>query len=236
MEGGLYTETIEPETLALLRKLMADDRLEAFNLVGGTALALRLGHRKSIDLDLFTTEGFDSGKMAEHLTSQYEARISRQANTGVFGVIEKVKFDILTDPFPLIDPIEQVDRIRMLSLRDIGAMKMSAIYDDGGRLKDFADMYKLLEKHPLNDYLAYALRKDPEIHPVILKQSLLYHSDIDLSSQIDYIGKRVEWPSVVERLREAFHHPDRIFSEVNQLKKENRITKAPRKRRGLRPG
>jgi|HubBroStandDraft_1064217.scaffolds.fasta_scaffold459162_1 hypothetical protein len=41
------------------------------------------------------------------------------------------------------------------SIRDIGAMKLNAIYDDGGRLKDFADTYALLEKHPFNTYLDY---------------------------------------------------------------------------------
>ena len=52
----LHTETIEHGTLELVRSLQAEPILSAFNLVGGTALALRIGHRKSIDLDLFTQE------------------------------------------------------------------------------------------------------------------------------------------------------------------------------------
>jgi hypothetical protein len=236
MEGKLYTEAVAPEMLALVRKLMADKRLDEFNLVGGTALALQLGHRKSIDVDLFSTRGFDVGQMAEHLKSQYGAEISRQNSTGVFGRIEGIKFDILTDPYPLIDPVEKIDGIRMLSLRDIGAMKMSAIYDDGERQKDFVDMYKLLEKHPLSVYLEYARRKDPEIHPSILKQSLLYHADVKRDASIQYIGKAIEWPKVVERLRDAFHHEEKVFGEGNQLKNEHRIHKTPRQHRGHRPG
>ena len=52
----LHQETVEPRTLELLKQLQAEPLLQSFNLVGGTALALRIGHRKSIDLDLFTTE------------------------------------------------------------------------------------------------------------------------------------------------------------------------------------
>ena len=55
----LQKETIEPRTLELLKALQGEPLLKTFNLVGGTALALRLGHRKSIDLDLFTKEEFD---------------------------------------------------------------------------------------------------------------------------------------------------------------------------------
>ena len=49
----LYFETIEPDTLDLLNRLMALPELKEFILVGGTALSLRYGHRKSIDLNLF---------------------------------------------------------------------------------------------------------------------------------------------------------------------------------------
>ena len=56
----LHKETVEKGTLDLIRKLMADDQLKEFNLVGGTALALKLGHRKSIDIDLFTATDFNS--------------------------------------------------------------------------------------------------------------------------------------------------------------------------------
>lgn len=226
MEGKLHTETIEPEMLALVRKFMADKRLDAFNLVGGTALALQLGHRKSIDIDLFTTKAFDSKEIAEHLKTQYGAQINRQSTSGVFGRIEKTKFDILADPYPLIDPAERIDGIRMLSIRDIGAMKMSAIYDDGGRLKDFVDVYKLLESNPLKVYLEYAQRKDPEIHPTILKQSLLYHADIDHATTVHYLGKPVEWPEIVNRLQEAYYHPEKVFGQYKKL----------RQHKGHRPG
>ena len=56
----LRTETLERTTLELLKTIMQDEKLEYFNLVGGTALALYMGHRKSIDLDLFSIQEFDN--------------------------------------------------------------------------------------------------------------------------------------------------------------------------------
>jgi hypothetical protein len=235
MAEGLHLETVEPGTMELIRKMMADPVLEDFQLVGGTALALQLGHRKSVDIDLFTTKDFDAGKMAEYLREQYAADIFREATTGVFGYIYKIKFDLLKEPFPWLDPVEKVDGIRMPSLRDIGGMKMSAIYDDGERQKDFVDMYKLLEKHPLNTYLEHARRRDSEIHPSILKQSLLYHADVIFDATIVYMGKAIEWPAIVDRLRQAYHDPGKVFG-AQQLKKDQRFVKAPRQRRGPRLG
>lgn len=231
----LRLETIEAGTLELLKKLMRDRELDGFNLVGGTALALQLGHRKSVDLDLFSLKEFDSGRMAAYLNEVYNFEIYRQRDNGLFGRIEGVKVDMLTDRHPLVDKLDDIDGVRMLSIRDIGAMKMAAIYDDGGRLKDFADMYALLEKHPLNTYADYMLRKYPDTHPVMLRQSLLYHADVDLTARVEHIGKGVEWDAIVDRLREAYHNPAKVF-EVNRLKVDQRIIKARRLRRGHRPG
>ncbi|MFR6633965.1 MAG: nucleotidyl transferase AbiEii/AbiGii toxin family protein [Alistipes onderdonkii] len=52
----LYTQTVAPETLELLKRLESEPFMDSFSLAGGTALALYLGHRVSVDLDLFTPE------------------------------------------------------------------------------------------------------------------------------------------------------------------------------------
>ena len=61
----LQTSAVEPHTLALLEQLLELEQLRHFNLVGGTALALRFGHRKSVDLDLFSFEPVDIPSLRE---------------------------------------------------------------------------------------------------------------------------------------------------------------------------
>jgi hypothetical protein len=85
MAERLHLETVEAGTLEILKRLMADKQLEAFNPVGGTALALQLGHRKSVDLDLFSTREFDGSKMANYLKKQYNAEIFRQNDHALYS-------------------------------------------------------------------------------------------------------------------------------------------------------
>ena len=63
----LYHETVLPGTLGLLKRLMADDALRQFVLVGGTALSLQIGHRRSIDLDLFSVTDFEAATILDYL-------------------------------------------------------------------------------------------------------------------------------------------------------------------------
>jgi hypothetical protein len=236
MAERLHLETVEAGTLDLMKRLMADKRLEGFNLVGGTALALQLGHRKSIDVDLFSTKTFDSGRLAEHLARQYNAELFSRNDKSIFSYIGKIKVDMMRDPHPPIDKPENMEGVRMLSIRDIGAMKMYAVHDDGGRLKDFADIHKLLERNPLNTYLDYTRRKYPDVDPVMLKRLLVDQPKVDLDYKVQYFGKPVEWHEMADRFREAFRNPEKVFGEANQLKNEHRVQKTPRQRRGLRPG
>jgi hypothetical protein len=59
----LQHHTVEPGTLGLLKEIMAIPELSGFNLAGGTALALQIGHRKSVDLDFFGARPFDQDEI-----------------------------------------------------------------------------------------------------------------------------------------------------------------------------
>ena len=145
----LYTQTVEAGTLVLIKELMSDKELKSFNLVGGTTLSLKLGHRMSVDIDLFTDRDFDARKISSHLTQTYNAENIKTLKNGIFCFINGIKVDILAHQYPKLNKVEKVDGIRMLSLQDIGAMKLKAILHSGTRLKDFVDMYFLLEQLPL---------------------------------------------------------------------------------------
>jgi hypothetical protein len=67
----LYKEAIDRSTLELLIQLQQKEYLNRFYLAGGTALALRLGHRKSVDIDLFSDFSFDAGNLLEKLSADF---------------------------------------------------------------------------------------------------------------------------------------------------------------------
>jgi len=133
----LRTETVEAGTLDLIKRFMSDHYFNEFNLVGGTALALKIGHRTSIDIDLFSTTPFNSSELGRHLTTTYQATEVRIITNGVFCFVNNIKVDLLTHQYPLAENIDLVEGVRMVSLLDIGAMKLNAIFGSGKRLKDF---------------------------------------------------------------------------------------------------
>ena len=216
----MQIETVDKETLDLIQRLMADEKLSNFNLVGGTALALLIGHRKSVDIDLFCPTDFDSKELGQHLIDNYATDRVAVKQNGVFAIIEKVKVDILTHKYPLLDPIEVRAGIRMVSLKEIGAMKLNAMYGNGTRLKDFIDIYVLLERYPLKVLLDHAAAKYPDLNPFITKQSVIHHHDIDFANGVEFVGKEVSWTTIATRLKEAFLYPNKIFSGRKTLKNE----------------
>jgi hypothetical protein len=117
----LHTETVEKGTMDIIKKLLKDSNFDSFNLVGGTALALKIGHRKSIDIDLFTPSDFDAQELSKYLTTTFNVTRVQAINNGVFCIIDGVKLDLLAHKYPLVEDLEIIEDIRMVSLRDIGA-------------------------------------------------------------------------------------------------------------------
>src|ERR1700722_15020950 len=183
----LRTNTVETGTLDLIKRFMSDNRFNAFNLVGGTALALKVGHRKSIDIDLFSTSAFSAPDLAGHLEASYQAQVLKILDNGVFCFVDNVKVDLIAHQYPLIESLETVDGIRIVSLLDIGAMKLNAMFNSGKRLKDFVDMYFLFEIYSLNQLLQVCQRKYPDLNMTLVKQSVIRHDEI-ISLPIEFVG------------------------------------------------
>lgn len=121
----LYTETVEPATFSLLKELMLVKELQHFNLVGGTALSLRLGHRISVDLDLFSHEIFENEIVVNALKLYFGNRLQLNSTLsnklGIFYFIDDVKIDICRHNGILIDEIFNEEQIRMWGFKDIAA-------------------------------------------------------------------------------------------------------------------
>ncbi|WP_449436196.1 nucleotidyl transferase AbiEii/AbiGii toxin family protein [Pedobacter steynii] len=98
---------------------MNDELLKAFFLVGGTALSLQIGHRISIDLDLFTLVSFDDNQMLSDLEDKYKFQSDYQSKNTLKGEIGGVKVDLITHNYPLVKPLLNFDNVRMASLDDI---------------------------------------------------------------------------------------------------------------------
>lgn len=223
----LYKETVAPQTLDLINRLLKDTRLDEFVLVGGTALSLQIGHRISIDIDLFSNEPFDATNIASHLQKNYSAESVKTLKNGVFCFIEDIKVDVMSHQYPWVKELIVDEGIRMVSLEDIGAMKLHAIVQSGSRLKDFVDIYFLLEQLSLQGLFDSYEKKYPDANKAIAQKALLYHNDIKPSS-IDMMGKSIEFESIAARIEASILNPSKIFTQ----QKTNRGPTVRKRKRG----
>ncbi len=211
----LHTETIKGETFTLLKRIMADRRLQGFNLAGGTALALYLGHRLSVDLDLFTPYPFDTKKMEQYLIETYDFKADYFEENTLKGTINGVKIDCITYSYPnLENPYISKENIRLYSIKDIVAMKLSAIADDGSRLKDFIDIACLSTKMSLNEMLRAYLEKFPNSNPIRLLKGLLYFEDINFDEPIFILKGKYTWKNIQKRLEQMQKNRDKVFEKL----------------------
>lgn len=178
----LQTETIESEALSVLKRLMYIKPLKKFSLVGGTALALKYGHRSSVDFDLFYHNQFAHKSIIAGLIKEFGKGYggeSKDTKWGIFCYIEDIKVDIVYYPHPLITKIEEIEGIRMYSDKDIIAMKLNAILGRGTK-KDFWDLYELFKHYSLKDMITFHEAKFPEQNLLItIPQAIIYFTDAE---------------------------------------------------------
>jgi hypothetical protein len=207
----LRTETVESGTFELLKTLMQDEHLKNFNLVGGTALALYMGHRKSIDLDLFSQQSFDTTDLEKYLNDTCKFNFLKSSNATLMGEINGIKVDFISYNYPLVNPVVVLDGIRLLSIQDIAAMKLTAISQNGSRLKDFVDIAFLSTKMSLTDMLNAFKIKFPRTDIITALKSITYFGDIDFSTKIELVEGIFNWKPIEKRLNEMIKFPNKIF-------------------------
>jgi len=166
----MFKQGISEETSGDLAVLGKSSFLEKFYLAGGTAVALRLGHRLSFDLDFFTISPFDQTSLSKSLRKLGKFRREQIAEDTLLGVFGKTKISFFRYDEPLIGKTERFLDVRIVSLADLSAMKIDAISRRGTK-RDFIDLYFIgkrigLDKAFLNYKKKYG-RKDINIFHAI---------------------------------------------------------------------
>jgi hypothetical protein len=113
----LHLNTIDEPTHKTLIAVQSINYLQKFSLVRGTNLSLRLGYRKSINLDFFSVLEFDLLQLNDLLQIDFEYDYRSNNKYMLFSYINKIKVDWVYVPFPLLQPIEVIDQIRFFPLR-----------------------------------------------------------------------------------------------------------------------
>jgi predicted nucleotidyltransferase component of viral defense system len=194
---------------------MHDEKLNQFNLVGGTALALYMGHRKSIDLDLFSQHDFNVNELEKHLADTYNYETdnpNKKSTATLIGRINGIKVDFICYEYLNVKPIYVSDGIRICSMYDIAAMKLTAIAQNGTRLKDFVDIAFLSTQMSLQEMIDVFGKKYPNTNKISAVKGLTYFNDIEFASKIELINGTFKWKGIEKRIHEMVKYPDKIFN------------------------
>ena len=182
-------------------------------LVGGTALALQICHRTSIDIDLFGKMNTDAFELNSILKSVGKVVPLKKSKNIFIYLINDIKVEILNYPYPWIEDEVLEGEVRLAGKKDIAAMKLSAITGRGYK-KDFIDLYFLLKEYSLKTMLGFYNQKYRDGSEFLVLKSLTYFEDAE-KNEMPLMIRKVNWTEV----------KDSIIKSVNSYLKTKGLLK-----------
>jgi len=202
---------VKPATFQLIQELQSQTELKEFYLVEGTALALQLGHRNSIDIDLFTKNDFSPEDLLKFLEKGFSVQPTFLIKNTLLSVVNNIKVDFIRHDYPLVLPPITEEEITYLSKQDIAAMKLNAISNSRKRLKDFIDVYFLLEHFPLGEMIEFYTIKYPNFNPLIPLKAINYFDDIDPEIDPPKLKNKLPLTEIKKRINDSVLHSKKKF-------------------------
>jgi hypothetical protein len=202
----IFPEVLGTKQRQALRRLGPILSERGFYLAGGTALAMQLGHRRSVDFHWLTSSGIsDPLRLAGDLKNAGIPITVEEVDGGTIqGVIEGGRLSLLEYRYPLLKRLSRVPAYtcRLASPADIAAMKLAAVSNRGAK-KDFIDIYALIESgHPLAELLAFYSKKYSVTDWGHVLYSLAYFEDADQEGMPSMLWK-VDWRTIKRRIQET---------------------------------
>lgn len=208
----LHKETINKDLTEVLQTLTMIPELESFRLVGGTAVALHIGHRVSIDIDFFSNDKVNKTQVVARLNSYFPGITAFVGTDNIRTSIKGVRLELYDDwhmPFKT-DPIS-TDGIRLATLNDIAAFKLETITERREK-KDYIDLYFIFKQlgdiNALNDFKNY--------NPHISMKSILFAlGEVDEAQKNKSVMPEMLIPVSWEEIKRSMLGAARTYLETN---------------------
>ena len=217
---SLHYQMVSEEVKSTLVQLMKIKELAPFRLVGGTALALQLGHRSSVDIDLFAGGGAPQPHELGEILKLYfpkNFQITRFQRFGIAAFIHNVKVDLYDWKVPFSSDPVVIDSIRMASVEDIFASKCEALL--GRRVeKDFSDLSEIIRHVHLDKLFDTLIKRYPYLSKSAVVAILLKPSAFERDLSIKYAQGK-SWDGYQQTLTRAIaqYEDDLINSKINEM-------------------
>lgn len=197
----MYPETLYPKTRQVLENIKKLPVLSDFYLAGGTALALQLGHRKSVDLDFFSAN-FPKRDLILQALRPFNPQITHEVSGTIDVLIDEVKVSFLEYNYALIEDLKEFEDVKIASVIDIACMKLSATSSRGSK-KDFIDLYVILQNFSLEELFSQFEKKFMGVsyQKLILLKSLTYFADAETEPDPDYT-ESLSWTEIKKTIED----------------------------------
>lgn len=193
----LHIEALKPGMLELLKGLCSIKELENFALIGGTNLAIRFGHRVSEDLDFFSLDEFKESETDMLIKKKYPGMIITEKDKQFRKyIINGIKVQFLRFNYPMLKEIDVIEGMRMYSLEDTIAGKMSAIVNRGMK-RDFYDVYELLKTRKIGELVGLYAKKFDD-NTVTTIKALIDFQKADGEKENPMSLNNIKWEQVKE--------------------------------------
>lgn len=182
----MHDEVLTPKQKKLLP--LIGSFFPQFGLVGGTAVALLFGHRKSIDFDLFTNKDFDSNRIRDVIKKKNRiTKIYVEKPAEFTLIIDSVKTTFYKYPFDIKYSESFNNLVRLPDLITLAAMKAFAL-GKRAKWKDYVDLYFIFRKLSPGKIATKArVLFTGEFNEKLFREQLSYFKDIDYSEEIEYM-------------------------------------------------
>jgi predicted nucleotidyltransferase component of viral defense system len=182
---------------------MSSSIFNGFNLVGGTSLALQIGHRFSVDIDMFGLGEIDEFEFVDELSNFGKVIIIKKSKNVLILSVNGIKVDFVNYKYPLLEEIAIIENIRLVSDKDIAAMKLNAIAGRGSR-KDFIDLHYLLQKYSLKEMISFYNTKYEDGSEFMVLKSLTYFEDAECE-EIPILFQKLDWAEIKLAIQKALN-------------------------------
>jgi hypothetical protein len=182
---------------------MSSSIFNGFNLFWGTSLALQIGHRFSVDIDMFGIAEIDEFEFVDELSNFGKVIVIKKSKNVLILSVNSIKVDFVNYKYPLLEEIAIVENIRLASDKDIAAMKLNAIAGRGSR-KDFIDLHFLLQKYSLKELISFYNTKYADGSEFMVLKSLTYFEDAE-SEEIPILFQKLDWNEIKVSIQKAIN-------------------------------
>lgn len=200
----LHPQVLSEAQKEVLMKLSFLKR-SGFYLAGGTALALYLGHRTSLDFDFYTKNHFDSISLYQKIENIFgnAAILSLKEKDTMFCKVFTVDLSFFWYKYPLVEKPVAFESILLASLQDIAAMKLIAVYQRPAK-RDYIDIYFLLKIFTLKEMFSFVKKKYPNFNQYLALRALAYFEDLkdEEGRKIEMLDKSFSWEKAKEKIFE----------------------------------